>query len=208
MASLRACVAVALNVLFAAACGSSGSSGGANAADAAADDGGASASDGAEGGTQQSGSDASEGGVSTPDAGGASDSASVSDARDAQSDAAPPPCPDVHGSYSITAVEAQGCGVAFNASAPQCIRQGQSTACGITFQSTVSGGGNKAINGDASLQNDGTFSGAALTEGTLGRTGCTGTWNAGASTMTVDCGGTGSSQACVLSLVRTAATCP
>src|SRR5215472_12602459 len=129
----------------------------------------------------------------------------ASDASDAASDASAAPCPDVHGAYAVAAVDATGCGSSFNVGARQCIRQGQSAACGIQFQST--GGSTVAINGDATLQNDGSFSGAALTEGTLNRTGCTGTWDPGSSTLTVDCGGTGSSQACVLSLKRTGATC-
>jgi hypothetical protein len=215
MTSLRACGSVLLAGMF-AACGGAGSTGslaGADGGDATGGDGGPSAQGGGDGATSQNGPDASDGALSTPDSGDAGDGApgseaGGSEAGDAQSDVAPPPCPDVHGAYSITPVEGQGCGGSFSASAPQCIRQGQSSACGITFQSTVSGGANKAINGDASLQSDGTFSGAALTEGALGRTGCTGTWSAGTSTLTVDCGGTGSSQACVLSLVRTAATCP
>jgi hypothetical protein len=45
-----------------------------------------------------------------------------------------------------------------------------------------------------------------LREGTANRTGCTGTWNAG--TMTVDCGGTNTSQSCVVDLVRVSDTCP
>jgi hypothetical protein len=90
-------------------------------------------------------------------------------------------------------------------SAPQCIRQDQQ--CGITFVSQ--GQSNAAgINGDPTLTNDGSFDGAALKEGTFDRTGCTGTWNALASTMTVDCGGTGSSQACVVALTRTGTRCP
>jgi hypothetical protein len=131
--------------------------------------------------------------------------ASPGDASDAASDAPAAPCPDVHGAYTITAVDATGCGNSFNVGARQCIRQGQSAACGIQFQST--GGSTVAINGEATLKNDGSFSDAALTEGTLNRTGCTGTWDPGTSSLTVDCGGTGSSQACVLSLQRTGATC-
>jgi hypothetical protein len=131
--------------------------------------------------------------------------ASPGDASDAASDAAAPPCPDVHGGYAITAVDATGCGSSFDVGARQCIRQGQSAACGIQFQSM--GSSMVAINGEATLQSDGSFSGAALTEGTLNRTGCTGTWDSGSSTLTVDCGGTGSSQACVLSLKRTGTIC-
>jgi hypothetical protein len=139
------------------------------------------------------------------DAGGGGDGAvSSSDAGDAGRDAQGAPCPNIHGVYSITAVEVQGCGSSFNMSAPQCIRQ---TSCGIVFASSVPDGGMTAINGDATLQVNGTFSGAALSEGTLNRTGCTGTWD-GTSSLTVDCGGTSSSQACVLVLQRTGNSCP
>jgi hypothetical protein len=214
MASLRM-LGFFLTGLAAAACSGSASSAGlsggdagqdasASGGDGAAGQGSSSGSGSGDGAAQSSGGDASDGAPSTADATGAdaSDGAARSDASDAQGDVAPPPCPDVHGAYAITPVEAQGCGSSINASATQCIRQ---TACGITFQSN---GSNKAINGDPALQGDGAFTGAALTEGSLMRTGCTGTWNAATSTMTVDCGGTGSSQACVVSLVRTGATCP
>jgi hypothetical protein len=115
-------------------------------------------------------------------------------------------CPDVTGAYAITVIEGQGCGD-LNASAPQCIRQGALGVCSFTFQSQVSGGGIPAINGDPTLATDGSFANGALKEGTVNRTGCTGTWNGATSTMTVDCGGTGSSQACVVALRRTANRC-
>jgi hypothetical protein len=135
------------------------------------------------------------------DDGGGTDSASAPDA----SDAAAPPCPDVSGAYSINVVEGQGCGT-LNASAPQCIRQGTPGVCDILFQSVVTRGA-PAINGDPTLENDGSFTNGALREGTLPRTGCTGTWDGSTSTMTVDCGGTGSTQACVLALRRTGSRC-
>ena len=53
-------------------------------------------------------------------------------------------------------VEATGCGSSFNVSARQCIRHGQTAACGIQFQST--GSSMVAINGEATVQNDGSFS--------------------------------------------------
>jgi hypothetical protein len=200
-----------------AACGGSGSSGGlgggsdgaANGETSSAADSGT-ASDGTGPGTDSSNAGDAPGtgqDSSTTDSGATNDgSASKGDASDAAGDGPPAPCPDERGAYAITAVDATGCGSSFNVGARECIRQGQSTACGIQFQST--GSTMVAINGAASLQNDGSFSGAALTEGTLNRTGCTGMWNANSSTLTVDCGGTGSSQACVLSLKRTGATCP
>jgi hypothetical protein len=114
------------------------------------------------------------------------------------------PCPDVSGPYAISVVEGQGCGD-LRASAPECIRQ-QAGQCDITFRSQ-SAVGAAAINGNAALQTDGSFTGAALKEGTGNRTGCTGSWDAATSTMTVDCGGMGSLQACVLALKRGAGVC-
>jgi hypothetical protein len=213
MAFLRACRAILMTGALVAGCGgSSGELGGNSGGDA----GEAGSTSGGDAATSDAGSSAgdaaddispSEGGLVIADAGDAGDAARIPDSSDAQGDVVAPLCPDVRGAYSITPIEGQGCGSAFNASAPQCIRQGQSSACGITFDSKVSGGGNVAINGDAALQGDGTFAGATLTEGTSARTGCTGAWVAGTSTMTVDCGGTGSSQACVLALLRTSSTC-
>ena len=115
------------------------------------------------------------------------------------------PCPDVLGTYSVSP-SGQGCGD-LNASAPQCIRATTMT-CVAQLASMPAGGGTGAINGSASLQQDGSFSGAALLFGTVQRTGCTGTWDQSTSTMTVDCGGMGSSQSCVVTLVRTSSTCP
>jgi hypothetical protein len=218
MACFREFEAIALTGLLAVACGGSGNSGalsGANdgaagndssVAEGSANEGSAPAEDA--GDSAPSAQDASDGSLSMPDAGGFNDGAlSTPDAGDATSDAAAPPCPDMRGAYAITAVDATGCGNSLNASARECIRQGVTTACGITLQSMVSGGGNVAINGDATLQDNGSFSGAALTEGMSNRTGCTGTWDAGSSTLTVDCGGTSATQACVLALRRTGATC-
>jgi hypothetical protein len=108
------------------------------------------------------------------------------------------PCPDQHGAYAI-AISGQGCGD-LAASAPECVTQ---SACHATF---ISSGG--ALTGTASIAMDGAFSGAAITEGTSNRTGCTGTWDAGTSTLTIDCGGTGSSQSCIATLTRTSMTCP
>jgi hypothetical protein len=111
-------------------------------------------------------------------------------------------CPDQHGAYSIV-LSGQGCGD-LNASAPECITQ---STCSITLASSAPSGGN-ALNGTAMLGMDGSFTGAAITEGTVNRTGCTGTWNASASALTVDCGGVGSSQSCIATLTRTSKTCP
>jgi hypothetical protein len=108
------------------------------------------------------------------------------------------PCPDQHGAYSIS-LSGQGCGN-LSATGPECITQ---NACAITF--TTSAGG---LAGTAALGMDGSFTGAAINEGTSNRTGCTGTWDPGTSTLTVDCGGVGSSQSCIATLMRTASMCP
>jgi hypothetical protein len=223
MVAFRKCGPVALTVFFAAACGGANSSSdlfgpardgsvdgtvGANKPDASATDDTSSTPDA--GNVNDSGSsapdvagDANDSPSSVQDA-SADGTPSSQDASDA-SDAPIAPCPDLRGTYSVTVVDGQGCGT-LNASAPQCIRQAQS-GCGITFRSNVSGGSVPAITGDASLQNDGSFVGAALTEGTDNRTGCTGTWDSTMSALTVDCGGTGSSQSCVVTLQRTGSAC-
>jgi hypothetical protein len=138
-----------------------------------------------------------EGGV---DAGAdAEDAASGTDAAD---DAAPQLCPDELGSYSV-ALAGAGCGN-LTAGAPQCIQAG-AAACQVSLFSQGSAG--SALNGDVDLDIVGNFSGGAVTEGTSNRTGCTGTWNALTSQLTVDCGGVGSSQSCVATLTRTSNTC-
>jgi hypothetical protein len=119
---------------------------------------------------------------------------------DASGDAGP--CPDQHGAYSV-AISGQGCGD-LNASAPECITQ---SACTVTFTSSAPAGGN-ALNGSAMLGMDGAFLGAAITEGTVNRTGCVGMWSASSSTLIVDCGGVGTSQSCRATLTRTSTTCP
>jgi hypothetical protein len=158
------------------------------------------------GGDDASGTDSALGTDGADDGAGNDGTSSQPDGSDAASDVAAPPCPDVSGAYSIAPVEAQGC-KDLNLTAPQCIRQGQQGPCDISFQSNPSGGAVPAINGDPTLQGDGSFTGGALTEGTQNRTGCTGSWNAMTSTMTVDCGGTNSMQACVVTLVRTSNRC-
>jgi hypothetical protein len=67
--------------------------------------------------------------------------------------------------------------------------------------------GSPAVNGVVILQSDGSFSGAALQFGTVQRTGCTGQWDAASQTLTLDCGGMGSSQSCVVTMTRTGSAC-
>jgi hypothetical protein len=75
------------------------------------------------------------------------------------------------------------------------------------FQLVSSGSGGTAVNGVIDLQNDGSFSGAALQFGSVQRTGCVGQWDAGMQTLTLDCGGMGSSQSCIVTMTRTGSSC-
>ncbi|MGH7280103.1 MAG: hypothetical protein ACRELY_01145, partial [Polyangiaceae bacterium] len=80
----------------------------------------------------------------------------------------------------------------------------EGNSCDVDIESKRPDGGlSFGVNGTASLQMDGAFSGALLTLGTIGRTGCTGTWDDSAKTMTIDCGGTGTAQSCEVTLTRT-----
>jgi hypothetical protein len=105
----------------------------------------------------------------------------------------------------MTPVQEQGCGTTFSASAPECIKQ---TVCTATFSSRTLDGGDTGISGTAFIKSDGSFTYAALKEGTVNRTGCTGTWDEGTGTLTVDCGGVDSGQSCVVTLTRTGNPCP
>ncbi len=136
---------------------------------------------------------------STTDSGNGDASAMDASTLDAKADAAA--CPDEHGKYTV-ASSGLGCGDLI-AAAPQCITQ---TRCAITLSSSGTGG-TKALNGDANLAMDGSFTGAAIKEGSINRTGCVGAWDANTSTLTVDCGGVGMGQSCHAVLTRTAFNC-
>jgi hypothetical protein len=104
-------------------------------------------------------------------------------------------CPNVLGTYQINNADGNGCGD-LNENAPQEIR---GTGCALHFISVVDGGIG-AINGEASLGPNGTFSGAMLTEGTVMRSSCSGSWNANQVEMTVTCGN--GANECLVELVR------
>jgi hypothetical protein len=127
--------------------------------------------------------------------------AACSGSKSSTPDADLDPCPNQRGAYSVV-ISGQGCGD-LNASAPQCVTQ---NVCTISFTSTVPAGA-AALNGSAMLAADGSFTGAAIMEGTGGRSGCVGMWNASTSTLTVDCGGVGTTQSCRATLARTSSTC-
>lgn len=97
-----------------------------------------------------------------------------------------------------------GCGD-LAAGAPQCIKAG-SSPCQIQLVSQGPTG--SALNGTVTVDTSGDFTGGAIKEGSVQRTGCTGTWDTATSQLTVDCGGMGSSQSCVATLTRTGNTCP
>jgi hypothetical protein len=134
------------------------------------------------------------------------------DGGEAGSDATPgASCLDVTGAYTVAAPDPPmlGCGD-LNPLAKQCITPG-ARACDVLFVSASSTGAGAAINSVAgdpvTVDAAGDFPAASLDEGTAKRSGCTGSWNASTSTMTVDCGGTDPMQGCVLALRRTAPTC-
>jgi hypothetical protein len=112
-------------------------------------------------------------------------------------------CPDELGAYTVM-VTGAGCSD-LTAGAPQCIKAG-SSPCQVQLVSQGSAGA--ALNGTVDLDMAGSFANGAITEGTVRRTGCTGTWNSATSQLTVDCGGVGSSQSCIATLTRTGNTCP
>ena len=139
---------------------------------------------------------------------GGIDAASDAAASETGSDGAPDSsnnndggaCPDEHGLYSVS-FTGQGCGT-ISSSAAICISQ---TSCSITL--ATSGTGANELSGTTPIGADGSFLGAAIQEGTSSRTGCVGTWDNGGAMLTIDCGGTNTSQSCRAMLMRTAATC-
>jgi hypothetical protein len=167
--------------------------------DASTDASGAETGSGAEGGGGSGDSGPSMGEAGSSEAGATSEAGSGS--GEAGVIEAGAPCPDVSGPYAVTTVDATGClGLATTLS--QCIKQ---SSCTVEFAS--SGGSGTGIEGSATLQADGSFSNASLKEGTQSRTGCTGTWAPGQSTMTVDCGGMATAQSCVVLLTRKSGVC-
>ena len=95
-------------------------------------------------------------------------------------------CPDVFGLYDIASADGT-CG-SLNVDAMQEIA-GTNVACFAHFVST--GDGPDGINGGAALDQSGNFEGAMLYLDTAQRNPCSGSWNAGAAEMTIECGGSG-----------------
>jgi hypothetical protein len=174
------------------ASGTSGTGGAAGAAGAAGASGAGGASgNGGNAGSAGSGTDASADADASP-----ADALSEGDvATDRPSDAG---CPNVFGTYQINNADGM-CGN-LNENAPQEIR-GTTQVCALHFISVVDGGVG-AINGQATLGPDGTFSGETLFFGTAMRNPCIGTWDANQDELTVVCN-SGSANECLVELLRT-----
>ncbi|MGH7436369.1 MAG: hypothetical protein ACRENE_11910, partial [Polyangiaceae bacterium] len=163
-------------------------------------------------GASSSGATSSDGAASSGGGDGAAsgDGTAAGDGSSADSgtgmtDGPLPACPNVAGSYTIALTQATGC-TGVGVTATQCIRS--NGGCSFELRSNATNGGTPGIDGSFTLSSSGTFDGATLTEGTgtQARTGCTGSWSPSTMTMTVDCGGTGTTQSCVVTLLRSSTT--
>ena len=112
------------------------------------------------------------------------------------------PCPNEQGRYTMK-LTGQGCGDTA-ADASECI---QEQSCNVSIDFNSSGSSAKGIKGQTSIAQDGSFTNAGMQEGSANRSGCIGAWNQTASTLTITCGGTNSSQSCVAVLTRVADNC-
>lgn len=113
-------------------------------------------------------------------------------------------CPDISGAFGMIQTNGLGCGD-LNPTAPECVMLAQQI-CAFQLESSTSGV-LPAVNGSVILDSSGAFSNAALMFGTSQRTGCVGQWDAASQTLTLDCGGMGSTQSCVVTMVRTGTSC-
>ena len=111
-----------------------------------------------------------------------------------------PACPTESGQYSLQ-LSGAGCGDT-STTVTECIQQ---TQCAI--QIDFGGGTGKGVKGQTPIKSDGSFDNGAMEEGSATRTGCTGTWDQQTHTLVIDCGGMGTSQSCIATLVRTSETC-
>jgi hypothetical protein len=119
-------------------------------------------------------------------------------------------CPNETGAYSMTQMGA-GCGD-LDTSPKECIKS-TGVACEYSFVAEQ-GLASKAVEGTVTVGPLGDFANGTITEGSgPARTGCVGVWKPGTSaqnpaTMTIDCGGVGTSQSCRVILTRTGDVCP
>jgi hypothetical protein len=96
-----------------------------------------------------------------------------------------PLCPNVFGTYKIK--DKAGTCNGLNKDAPQSI-QGTTNLCAAHFVSEPPNGA-EGVNGGASIDASGNFTGAMLFLDMTQRNPCSGTWNAQDETLTVKCGG-------------------
>lgn len=113
-----------------------------------------------------------------------------------------PSCPTESGLYSLQ-LSGAGCGDTAP-SGNECITQNQ---CTIQIDFVSSGSNGSGLKGTTPIKSDGSFDNGSIQEGSSNRSGCTGTWNQQTHTLVVDCGGQGTSQSCIATLVRTSETC-
>ncbi len=116
-------------------------------------------------------------------------------------------CPNVMGGYGMLTATGGGCGT-LSTTAKQCIRHPINlNACQIQFLSEVPNPP-RAVNGPLGgvvLKPDGTFDPVTLLLDTSTRSNCSGVWDEAMQTMTVTCASGGG---CVITMVKTSATCP
>jgi hypothetical protein len=151
----------------------------------------------ANGGTASQAGTSSQGGA--PSAGAPTDPGGAGNAGEAgMAGAGPtdPLCPDLFGSYKIKSKDGMCNGLGKDA--PQSI-EGTATACTAHFVSEPPNGA-EGVNGAASIDADGNFTGAMLYLDMTQRGPCSGSWDAVDETMTVTCGGPGDVCTVVLEL--------
>jgi hypothetical protein len=198
---------IPLGIVIAACGGSSASVGDvpdSGSADSVNSDG-PTADSGGSGDTGTSSDTGSDGSASETGSDAGSDSASRIDGNDGGG------CPNVFGGYTMLATDnGGGCGN-INVTAKQCIvhplPSGTSNACVIRFSSEQPVQP-LAVNGPVGgvdLQSDGTFNPVSLLLGSTNRSNCSGAWDEATHTMTVTCASGGG---CVITMVKTSATCP
>jgi hypothetical protein len=175
-----------------------GSSGGGGAHAGGANQGGSTTTTDQGGGPATGGSTANGGGGATGGGGNATGGGGG------------PPCPDASGYYSMITEMGPGCGD-LNTNAPACVMMGQEV-CAYAFSSGGPGGTIPSVHGTIVIQQDGSFTGATVFEGSSPnpRTGCEGTFANGV--WTIKCGGgpnmPGNDQWCWVTLTRTGNACP
>ncbi len=119
-------------------------------------------------------------------------------------------CPNTIGGYTMEVATGTGCGD-INVTAKQCVAHPGAVInpnlCLIRFNSeqVVHPLAVNGPLGGIDLKPNGTFDATDLLLGTTGRSNCTGVFNEATQTMTVTCASGGG---CVVTMVRTSATCP